>query len=328
MARIFITGAAGFVGQHLIRHLRHESSNDALHGTTLDPITDKPDAVHFHTVDLRDADAVREVIERVQPDQVYHLAAFAAVGASFESPWETLENNIRVQVNVLEAARRLRQPPRMVLVSSGEIYDFNGASAAPLDELAPFKPTSPYGVSKVTQDMLGLQYAITYRLPIIRARPFNHSGPGQRGGFVIPDFALQIANIEAGRQTASMNVGDMTVERDFTDVRDVVRAYHLLMQNGIPGEAYNVASGETVTIRWILETLLRCASCAVELRQDPALIRPTTIRKSWGDASKLRRGTGWQPTIPLAQTLLDVLNDYRQRVAMSVKADAQSPEIR
>ncbi len=316
--RVLITGAGGFVGGHLVRHLRETIPQIELHGTMLPGMsagTAANDSIEMHALDLCDFNAVSALFARIQPDQIYHLAALAAVARSFQFPWETLENNIHAQVNILEAMRQLDSPPRMVLVSSGEIYGADQNISRPLDENAPFRPNNPYSVSKVTQDMLGFQYAISYNLPIMRARPFNHLGPGQNLGFVAPDFALQIAEIEAGKRDPIIRVGSLTAERDFTDVRDVVRAYRLMMEYGTPGEAYNVASGKMYTIQLVLDTLLRHANVPITVQPDPARMRPHSAPRTWGDASRLRGVTGWQPEIPLETTLLDVLNDFRQRIA-------------
>ncbi len=310
--RVLITGADGFAGQHLIREIRSNDADAQLHGTSFRPFQ-SPDAdVTYHSLDLRDEQAVANLIESVQPDQVYHLAALANVGQSYSAVWSTLENNIRAQLNLILACLKLDLRPNMLIVSSGEIYG-GYPSEKPTPETAPFCPTNPYSVSKITQDMLALQYHLSDDLPILRARPFNHLGPGQNPGFVAPDFAQQIARIEVGQQEPVIRVGDLSTERDFTDVRDVVRAYRLIMTHGTPGEAYNIASGRTCTIRALLDGLLAYTSANIEIQRDLSR-RPSGVPRTWGDASYLRAATGWQPTIPLEQSLRDVLEDYRQRV--------------
>lgn len=312
--RIFITGASGFVGSHLIDHLLTQPGQ-SLYAGVYDPgghnpvLDDKP--VVQYPLDLRSADEVRATLETVQPDIVFHLAAMADVGQSFRDPWGTLENNILAQVNLLHALITLGMTPRVVIVSSAEVYgNIDGDS---LDEDTPFRPNNPYSVSKIAQDMLGLQYFLSHELPVIRARPFNHIGPGQRTGFVAADFASQVAAIEAGQRPPVLHVGNLDAERDFTDVRDVVRAYALLAHYGQPGEAYNIASGVAHSARSLLDTLLGYSRVHIDVQVDPTRMRLSDVSRRVGDASKLQRVTGWQPVIPFEQTLLDILNDWRRR---------------
>lgn len=325
--RVLITGAGGFAGGHLIDHLLTQPDL-ALYGAVFQHPDELP---HLHSrpvtlrqLDLRDADAVRDVVAEVRPDLVFHLAALASVPAAFQNPWPTLENNIAAQVHLLEAIRTLNLTPRILVVSSAEIYGAAGGTREPVDENAPFAPGNPYSVSKVTQDMLALQYFIAYKLPVIRARPFNHMGPHQGGGFVAADFASQIAAIEAGQREPVMYVGNLTAERDFTDVRDVVRAYHLLATRGEPGQAYNICSGEGYSVQHLLDTLLRYSTASINVRQDPARMRPSDVPRRVGDASRLKAITGWTPSIPFEQSLLDILNDWRQRVDLKPRPGQRS----
>ena len=309
--RILITGADGFAGRYLIQELA--STSVQLHGTCFQPFPEPPPNVIYHTVDLRDEQAVDGLIAELQPDQIYHLAGTASVSQSYTAAWRTLENNIRAQLNLTLACLKSALTPRILVVSSGDIYG-DQLIEQPANEDTPLRPSNPYSVSKVTQDMLALQYHISHHLPILRARPFNHLGPGQAPGFVAPDFGLQIAQIEAGQKAPILHVGSLSAERDFTDVRDVMRAYRLIMEHGAPGEVYNVASGTTWSISTLLETLLSYSSAKITVEVDPARLRPGQISKVWGDATRLRTVTGWQPSIPLQKTLLDVLEDCRQRV--------------
>lgn len=315
--RILITGIGGFVGRHLTQHVLAETPHAELHGAVIAPEHAIPQA-ECHVVDLKDQAALHDLIERIRPDHIYHLAAQASVGRSFEDPWETLENNIRAQLNLITACLRLDPSPRMLIISSGEIYGAQTFSDTPPDEDAPLCPSNPYSVSKVTQDMLGLQYFLSHKMPIMRARPFNHLGPGQRTGFVAPDFALQIAQIEAGMKPPLIHVGSLSAERDFTDVRDIVRAYRLIMERGNPGEAYNIASGKCITIRYLLDVMLSYSTAQIRIETDTARLRPGKDNRSWGDASRLRRVTGWEPLIPIEQTIYDVLKEYRQQVSVNV----------
>lgn len=312
--QILITGLGGFVGRHLAQHLLEAVPHAVIHGTTL-ALPPQPDArVTYHTLDMRNEGAVRELMARVQPEQIYHLAAQAFVPRSFEDPWETLENNIRAQLNIILACLALRINPPILIVGSAEIYGTLPPEHLPAREDAPLRPSSPYSVSKIAQDMLGLQYFVSHQLPIMRARPFNHFGPGQDERFVAPAFAMQIARIEAGLQLPVIRVGDLSAQRDFTDVRDVVRAYHLIVERGTPGEAYNVASGAAYSIQTLLDGLLSHSTAKISVEIDPVRVRPTLLPVLWGDASKLRAATGWQPTISFQQSLRDVLNDCRQHV--------------
>ncbi len=312
--RVLITGAGGFVGNHLAAHLSQAVANVQLFGATLfKSETIHPAISDNRLIDLKDYAQVRDLLADCRPDAVYHLAAQAFVPRSFEAPWETLENNILSQLNITRACLELNLRPRILIVSSAEIYGQVSADQLPLDENCAIRPTNPYSVSKVAQDMLGLQYHLSHGLPIMRARPFNHIGPGQNGRFVAPAFAMQIANIEEGRRRAVINVGNLTAKRDFTDVRDIARAYRLIIEKGRPGEAYNVASGMAYSIRRLLDILLGLSEIDIEVQVDPARLRPVDVPEIRGDSAKLRRDTGWQPSLTFEETLKDVLADCRRR---------------
>jgi GDP-4-dehydro-6-deoxy-D-mannose reductase len=314
--RVIITGAAGFVGRHLLAELRTSWPDAALHGTVLGMPDDRlPDVARWYGLDLRDEAAVNGLIDSIQPTHILHLAALASVAQSFNAPWETLENNILSQVNLLEACRRLSQPPRLLITGSAEVYGPVKPEDVPLDEDAPLMPNSPYAVSKVAQDMLGLQYFQAYDLPVMRARAFNHIGPGQTEHYVATAFAMQIARIEAGQQAPVIHVGDLSAKRDFTDVRDVVRAYRLITSDGAAGDVYNIASGKSISIRDLLDHLLALSTADdISIVVDPDRLRPSRVPVLEGDATRLRTTTGWQPTIPFTQTLSDILDDCRVRV--------------
>ncbi len=313
--RILITGAGGFVGRHLVDCLRHAHPTAELHGTYFNPPDDAV-PVTPHPLDLCDEDATRSLIQQVRPNQIYHLAGQAAVGRSFSAPWETLENNIRAQLNIFLGVIDAAIDPRMLIISSGEIYDSTLNADFPFDENTPLVASTPYGVSKITQEMLALQYQRSHALTTLRVRPFNHFGPGQRPGFVIPDFATQIAQIEAGLQIPVIQVGNLAAERDFTDVRDVVRAYQLFMACGQPGQVVNVASGRLVSIRQILDALVAQARVPIAIEIDPGRTRPIGQARTWGDARLLRQITDWQPRYSLVQTLHDVLSECRARFGL------------
>jgi GDP-4-dehydro-6-deoxy-D-mannose reductase len=266
------------------------------------------------TLDLRDADAVRDLVARVRPDRIYHLAGQAFVPRSFAAPWETLEVNIRGTLNLLEAVRVLKLETRILVVSSAEIYGAADADSLPLTESAPFMPSSPYSVSKIAQDMLAWQYARAHSLHVVRARPFNHIGTGQSVDFAVPNWASQIAAAELGLREPVVAVGNLAAARDFTDVRDVVRAYALALERGVAGAVYNVCSGVPQTMQHILETLISLSRTPITVRVDPERFRPVEIPVLYGSYARLQADTNWRPEIDLVQSLTDVLNEWRARL--------------
>lgn len=314
--RVLVTGAAGFVGGYLTRLLL--ATGAEVHGTSMDVVVESGATTHY--LDLKDKGQVRGLLADLRPDRIYHLAAQAFVPRSFEAPWETLENNILAQLNLIVACIELGIQPRMLVVSSAEIYGQVTPDELPLDEDSPLRPTSPYGVSKVTQDMLAYQYALSHKLPIMRVRPFNHFGPGQRDSFVAPAFATQIARIEAQQQEPVIRVGDLSAKRDFTDVRDIVRAYHAIMEKGSPGDLFVVSSGQARSIQSVLDGLLALSDVQIEVLPDPERMRPVNNSVLLGDSRRLQQAIGWTPEITFEQSLADIMNDCRQRVAQQGKA--------
>jgi GDP-4-dehydro-6-deoxy-D-mannose reductase len=263
---------------------------------------------------LCDPDAVQRLLEDVAPDFIFHLAAVAKVGGSWRDPWPVLQNNIRGQLNLLHALVKLEVSPRVLVIGSNEEYGLVQPQELPLTEHTPLRPNSPYGVSKVAQDMLGLQYHLSYQLPIVRVRPFNHLGPRQAPGFVAPDFAQQIAQIEVGQRPPRMRVGNLKARRDFTDVRDMVRAYYLAITQGAPGEVYNIGSGQSHAIQELLDVLLSYSQAQIIVEPDPERMRPSDVPDVRCDASKFRALTGWEPGIIFESTLHDVLEYWRNQV--------------
>ncbi len=311
-----ITGIGGFAGGHLARHLL-EFPDTLLVGTTYLPAERYPGlaeaGVELHHLDLTDEEAVYRLLQDTRPDYIYHLAAKSFVPDSFENPWDTLSNNIRAQLNILHSMVRLDLDARILIVASAHEYGMIAPEENPVDENQPLRPTNPYSVSKVTQDMLGLQYHYSHDVAAVRVRPFNHIGPGQSKQFVAPAFASQIAAIERGEQEPVLYVGNLEGRRDFTDVRDVVRAYRLALTLGEPGEVYNIGSGEAHSIQELLDILLHMTDAPIEVRVDPARLRPVDVPLIVCDASKLKAITGWEPTFTFEQTLADVLEDWRRR---------------
>jgi GDP-4-dehydro-6-deoxy-D-mannose reductase len=267
------------------------------------------------SIDLQDAEAVRVAIADVAPDIIFHLAAQAHAPTSFRDPGATLTGNILMQLNILEAVRAAGIDPTILVVGTGEEYGAVQPDEIPVDEDTPLRPVSPYGVSKVAQDMLAFQYHAAYKLKTIRVRPFNHTGPRQEPRYVATEFAQQIARIEAGLQPATVRVGNLEARRDFTDVRDVVRAYRLAVEHGQPGAVYNIGSGQPVAIATILETLVGLSHVPIDVQHDPTRMRPADVPVIACDARRFREQTGWEPRIPLRQTLTDIMDDFRQRVA-------------
>ncbi len=315
--RVLITGATGFVGTHLRRFFL-EATEWEIVGTAFPEVPPSEEDAGLRArerlvgLDLRDAEATRDLLSDVQPAYIVHLAAQSHVPTAYKDPWGTLENNIRGQLNLLEACVDLDCRPRCLVIGSGEEYGRADRDELPLREDHPLRPENPYSVSKVAQDVMGYQYYISYDLPVLRVRPFNHVGPGQSPRFVLPAFASQIARIEAGEMEPVLQVGNLTPARDFTDVRDVVRAYHRVLLEGRPGEVYNVASGQAHTIQALVDQLISLAKVDVEVRKDADRYRPADIPIIYGSSDKLRDHTEWTPEIPLAQTISDVLDEWRQ----------------
>ena len=314
--RALITGADGFVGAHLCAYLLAHT-DWALTGT-LHPYSVGGPAptqrMELERIDLCVPDAVDTLVQHAVPDVVFHLAASSSVAESFEDPWGTLANNIRAELNLLEAVRYTQRQVMVLVVGSSEEYGAPQPGELPLTEECPLRPATPYAVSKVTQDMLALQYFLAYGIPTVRMRPFNHTGPGQSPRFVVPAFIQQVATIEAGLQEPVMRVGNLDTERDFTDVRDIVRAYYLAATQGEPGEAYNLASGRPQSMRVMLNTLLSLAHTEIRVESDPARWRPIDIPTVYGSSEKFCQRTGWQAEIPFEQTLRDTLNYWREQI--------------
>ena len=325
--RVLITGITGFAGSHLADYLLAEMPGVEIYGTKrwrsrMENIEHILDEVRLVECDLKDANAVRKTLDEIRPERIFHLAAQSFVPASWRAPSETLENNILSQTNIFEAMRALGLDARIQIAGSSEEYGLVHPDEVPITESNPLRPLSPYAVSKVAQDLLAYQYYRSYGLAAIRTRGFNHTGPRRGDVFVTSNFAKQIAAIEAGLQEPVIRVGNLSAQRDFTDVRDIVRAYWLALEKGTPGEVYNLASGKAVTIRELLDMLLALSDSDVDVEVDPDRLRPSDVEVLLGDYSKFHADTGWEPRIPLSQTVADLLDFWRQRLGKATAAVA------
>lgn len=309
--RALITGASGFAGKHLAERLAASGEWEVI-GLSARPGIPSAAFTRHLVCDLLNGDLVRRTLQYWHPDAVFHLAAVSYVPRSFQDPVGTLANNVLGQVHLLEAVRTLEPQPIVVIVSSSDAYGVVHEDELPVTELQPFRPLSPYGVSKAAQDLLGLQYYYAYGLPIVRVRPFTHIGPGQSERFAISGFARQIAEAELGMAPPVLLVGDLDVERDLLDVRDVVRAYELVADKRFVGEVFNIATGKSWRLGDVLDSLLSMAKVQVRIERDPARLRPADVKVLRGDATALAKATGWEPLIPLEQTLADILNHWRR----------------
>jgi GDP-4-dehydro-6-deoxy-D-mannose reductase len=298
--RALVTGAAGFVGRHLVPHLR--AMGDEVTGVDRQP-----------GPDLLEPDRLREFVLDVRPDAVYHLGGHSDVGGSWAVPLDTFRANAEGTLNVLQACIKA-EVPRVLVISSADVYGRVNLSELPLTEDSPLRPVSPYAASKVGADYLALQAWLGYRLETVRVRAFNHLGPGQTNRFVAPALAERIAlnEVEGGEVVP---VGNLTPRRDFTDVRDVVRAYRLLAQEAEPGEAYNVCSGREIAVSELADRLVAMAAREMRLEEDAHLQRPVDVPVLRGDYTKLHKATNWEPEITIEETLGDILAEWRARVS-------------
>lgn len=313
--RVLVTGADGFVARHAIPLF--PAAGAEVSGTVLRREQSADLSIPLQTLDITDAAACRAVIDATRPTHVLHLAAASSVSWSFAHPEDTLRVNVEGTRNLLEACTALSSPPRVLVVGSSEEYGPNDGHPLPELPLANLHPLSPYAESKVKVEEL-IEADARFRSFTVRTRSFPHFGPGQRQGFFAADVASQLAAIAAGDAPPVLRVGNLDAVRDYTDVRDVVRAYQLLLERGTAGEAYNVCSGRGTKIRELLETFIRLADVRVRLEQDPQKMRPTEVPILVGDNQKLRAATGWSPLIPLPQTLQDTLAWWRAQKRLTV----------
>jgi len=317
--KVLITGIAGFAGSHLAEYLL-KSGNIEVFGievsakntANIDAIKNK---IKIFKCDITNASDVKNVIKEIKPEKIFHLAGQSSVQLSWEKPWETFFININGQLNIFKTVIELKINPYIQIACSSEEYGIINRNEIPIKETSPLKPSSPYAVSKVTQDYLGLQYYISHKLNIIRTRAFTHIGPRQNDSFAISNFAKQIAMIERGKKPPIVKVGNLNSIRDFTDVRDMVSAYWLATEKCKPGEAYNICSGKGYRIKEVLNILLSLSKIKVKIKEDPDRMRPLDVPILIGDNSKFVQQTGWEPKIKFRQTLFDLLNYWREKVS-------------
>lgn len=317
MPKVLITGITGFAGSHLADYCL-ERGGVEVHGivrwrSRTENIEHLYGKVMLHECDLRDAGSTRDVVERVRPEYIFHLAAQSFVPTSWRAPSESLSTNVLGELNIFEAVRKIGLDCRIQLACSSEEYGMVYENEVPIKEDNPLRPLSPYGVSKVGQDLLGYQYFMSYGTDIVRTRGFNHTGPRRGPVFVCSDFAKQIVDIERGRREPVIHVGNLDAKRDFTDVRDMVRAYYLSLEKGKAGEVYNICREKNWTIREILDMLVGLSNVEIKVEVDPARLRPSDVPVLLGDCSKFRKDTGWNPEIPFEKTLSDIIEFWRSR---------------
>jgi len=316
MKSALITGIAGFAGSHLVDFLL--ASNINVFGLyhpdhsvlNLEHVKDR---ISLMPVDLQNPKQVSQAVKKTKPDYVFHLAAASSPAQSFINPAQTLENNLLSQINLLEALVSIKSKAKILIIGSAEEYGIVEDEQTPANEQTPLGSVSPYAVSKVAQDFLGYQYFVHYGLSVVRVRPFNHIGPRQSTDFVVPAFANQIANIEK-MGSGKILVGNLNSYRDFTDVRDVVRAYLLVLDLGVPGEVYNIGSGKLTKIGDVLKILKSLSPAKIEIVVEKSRIVQTEVKSIICDFSKLTKATGWKPKIPLKTTLFDTINYERKKL--------------
>ncbi len=316
--RALITGITGFAGSHLAELLLSEGLQ--VFGTVrlrsnLENIRDILGKVTLLDCELTDLSAVRDTLSRVKPDQIFHLAAQSYVPASWKYPAYTLFNNLGSQLNVFDAVRQLGLECRIHIACSSEEYGIVNEDELPIKEDSPLRPVSPYGVSKVAQDLLGYQYFKSYKMFIVRTRAFNHTGPRRGEVYVTSNLAKQIVEVELKKREPVVLVGNLSARRDFTDVRDTVRAYCLALNKGRAGEVYNVCSGKSYTVQQVLDLLLELSGVKVEVKVDQERLRPSDVNILEGDNSKVVKEVGWKPLIEFKQTLSDLLNWWRKKLS-------------
>lgn len=319
MKKVFITGITGFAGSHLAEYLsskkKYKIVGTYLFDESIRNVNNFKNKINLVKVDLAHKESVSDLIRDLKPDLVFHLAALTSPAESFQNPNETITNNIDIEVNLLSAIKENKLLDAKILItSSADIYGLVRKKDLPIDEETRLMPVSPYAVSKIAQDFLGLQFFLSYNLKIIRVRPFNHIGPRQSPQFVVASIAKKIAEIEKGKREKVLSVGNLESKRDFTDVRDMVRVYTIVLEKGKLGEVYNIGSGVSYSIREILNKLLSMSNSKITVKSDKSLFRPIDNPELICDATKFIKISNWKPKIDIDTTLKDTLDYWRNIV--------------
>jgi GDP-4-dehydro-6-deoxy-D-mannose reductase len=317
MKRALITGCGGFVGPYVAGVLAARGYE--VWGVDVRENVEDPSLGAYVSCDLSHREAVEALFREAAPDAIVHLAAQSSAGKSLKEPFATLTRNIIPTLNILEFARTAGKGVRMLAVGSGDVYGAVTPADLPLAETRPPNPGNPYALSKAIQEQISAQYASAYGVEVVMTRSFNHTGPGQRDAFVLPSFARQIAEIRAGLREPRIEVGDLDLKRDFTDVRDVAEAYAALVENGGRGEVYNVCSGVSYGLRALLEKMCAIAGIAPEIRVDASRVRPSEARELRGDPSKIERDTKWRARTPIEATLESLLEHWSRSLGRAAK---------
>ncbi|MBW7474376.1 GDP-mannose 4,6-dehydratase [Paenibacillus oenotherae] len=315
--KALVTGISGFVGSHMAEFLLAkgvEVAGTIRQRSRMEHIAHIEQDIKLVECELRDPISVEQMMDRERPDLIFHLAAQSFVPTSWNSPIDTIHNNVAGQIHLFEAIRRFGLSTKVQIACSSEEYGQVEPNEVPIREDNPLRPLSPYAVSKVAQDYLAYQYYKSYGIHVVRTRTFNHTGPRRGENFVTSNFAKQIAEIEKGLRPPVIHVGNLQAKRDFTDVRDVVRGYWLALEAGTPGECYNIATGSCCTIEEMLNLLLSLSDVKVDIQEDPLRMRPSDVEILLGCSAKFHADTGWKPEIPFRQTMTDLLNYWRGKV--------------
>ena len=317
--RALITGITGFAGSHLAEYILANHPEVEVFGimrwrSRTENIESIEGRVQLIECDLRDATSVKTLLGRVRPDKIFHLAAQSYVPSSWNAPAESLTTNVLGQLNIFEAVRELEIEPWIQIACSSEEYGLVHEDELPIKETNPLRPLSPYAVSKVGQDYLGYQYHMSFGLKVVRTRGFNHDGPRRGDVFVSSNFAKQLVEVEKGKKSAVIHVGNLEARRDFSDVRDIVRGYWLSTERCEAGEVYNLCSGKAYSIQEVLDRLIELSGVKVKVEPDPARLRPSDVPVLIGDCTKFKTATGWETEIPYDKTLADMLEYWREKV--------------
>ena len=311
--KALIIGAAGFVGSYLIEHLSNTYDWE-IHATKLESEILASNTAVIHNLDLMNASEINALLQKTKPDYIFHLAAQSSVALSWKNPSLTVDINIKGTLNLLDSIRSISNyNPKVLLIGSGEEYGYILPDETPVHEDVPVRPGNIYAATKACQNMLGSIYSRAYKMNLIMVRAFNHIGPNQAPLFVASDFCKQVAEIEKGLKEPVLHVGNLSALRDFTDVRDVVRAYGLLIQYGKSGETYNIGSGHAIPIQSLLDMILSLSTTTIKVELDPSRLRPSDIPVIEADIKKLQDTIQWKPEIELKQTLLETLNYWRKK---------------